>query len=51
VPEAHVEILSLSPEAEELAAAYIEDGAGKMRSSWGQRLSATHNEALTVSLR
>ena len=27
VPAAHVEALSLSPEAEELAAAYIEDGA------------------------
>ena len=27
VPQAHVEPLSLSPEAEELASAYIEDGA------------------------
>ena len=27
IPQAHIEILALSPEAEELAAAYIEDGA------------------------
>jgi len=27
VPQAHIELLALSPEAEELAAAYIEDGA------------------------
>ncbi len=27
VPEAHIELLSLSPEAEELAAAYVADGA------------------------
>ena len=27
VPRAHIELLALSPEAEELAAAYIEDGA------------------------
>lgn len=27
IPQAHIELLALSPEAEELAAAYIEDGA------------------------
>jgi hypothetical protein len=27
VPQAHIELIALSPEAEELAAAYIDDGA------------------------
>lgn len=45
VPEAHVEPLGLSPEAEELAAAYIQDGAiGE-----GMRVDALHIALATVA--
>ena len=45
VPAAHVEALSLSPEAEELAAAYIEDGAIGVR----MRADALHIALATVA--
>lgn len=45
VPEAHVETLSLSPETEELAAAYIEDGAIGAR----MRADALHIALATVA--
>ncbi len=44
VPEAHIESLSLSPEAEELAAAYIEEGA----MGEGMRADALHIALATV---
>jgi predicted nucleic acid-binding protein len=45
VPVAHIETLSLSPEAEELAAAYIKDGAiGE-----GMRADALHIALATVA--
>jgi predicted nucleic acid-binding protein len=45
VPAAHIEALSLSPEAEELAAAYIEDGAIGVR----MRADALHIALATVA--
>ncbi len=45
VPEAHVEPLGLSPEAEELAAAYIQDGA----TGEGMRVDALHIALATVA--
>ncbi len=45
VPTAHVEILALSQEAEDLAAAYIEDGAVGAR----MRADALHIAAATVA--
>ena len=45
VPQAHIEILALSPEAEELAAAYIEDGAIGAR----MRADALHIALATVA--
>lgn len=45
VPEAHIEALSLSPEAEELASAYIEDGAIGPR----MRADALHIALATVA--
>ena len=45
VPATHIEALSLSPEAEELAAAYIEDGAIGVR----MRADALHIALATVA--
>lgn len=45
VPEAHIEPILLSPEAEELAAAYIEDGAIGPR----MRVDALHIALATVA--
>lgn len=45
IPEAHIEPLPLSPEAEELAAAYIEDGA----IGAGMRADAIHIALATVA--
>ncbi len=45
VPEAHIEPLSLSPEAEELAAAYMEEGAIETR----MRADALHIALATVA--
>lgn len=45
VPQAHVELLALSQEAEELAAAYIEDGAVEVR----MRADALHIALATVA--
>ena len=45
IPEAHIESLGLSPEAEELAAAYIEDGALAAR----MRVDALHIALATVA--
>lgn len=45
VPEEHIEVLSLSPEAEALAAAYIQDGA----IGAGMRVDALHMALATVA--
>jgi hypothetical protein len=45
IPQAHIEALPLSPEAEELAAAYIEDGAIAAR----MRADALHIALATVA--
>jgi len=45
VPEAHIELLALSAEAEELAAGYIEDGAIEAR----MRADALHIALATVA--